>query len=216
MHSALPMLMSYDIYTFVYSILREPKVWEFIRSPENENCKFMISVKLLFIGDDFNKIVRDCENRYKELNILKLEYDSSIAKYTTTSTSYFMTTTTNPAIDLIKQIKIDYNKIVHHLTLSRSLTNIVEDLTRLIIKLRVNIDNFYTNYGINPPQTNMTPHSPIKLYRLADNYSYTIGTSNYHICIDECKNDGKYNVCTTNKYSSLGYKYTKGLCKPNS
>ena len=53
-----------------------------------------------------------------------------------------MTTTTNPAIDLIKQIKIDYNKIVHHLTLSRSLTNIVEDLTRLIIKLRNNIDNF--------------------------------------------------------------------------
>lgn len=257
MHSSVPMLMSYDIYMFIYSMLRESKIWEFIRLPENVNCQFINNIKLLFIEDDFNKISTDCENRYKELNTLIsnheqninnlktfinptlqlytdiIKYSSSltdeeyevkvqnwkkdpnITKYDVFSSSYFgKTTKTNPVKDLIRKIKISNNEIVNYVVESRSLNHMISDLTRMKIKLRVNIDSFYTSFGINPPKTNIDP-PPIKSYKLAENYTYTIGTSNYHICLDECMNDGKYNVCNTNKYSSRSSIYTKGLCKPN-
>jgi len=75
MHSFVPMHMSHDVYTFVFSLLREPKVWEYIINAKNDHDLelFMKIVDSLWYDDDLPTIRESLNKLYSDHQKLKAE-----------------------------------------------------------------------------------------------------------------------------------------------
>jgi hypothetical protein len=59
MHSAYPMHMSYDVYTFIYSLMREPTVLQYLKNIDEQLPEFKKILIMLFYSDDLQTIISD-------------------------------------------------------------------------------------------------------------------------------------------------------------
>jgi len=189
MHSPYPMHMSYDVYTFIYSLMREPKVSEHL-DKLNKLPRFNKILQKLFHDDDLIKLVEKQKIKNKELQEqLKILHgdQSDIKKYNDT-----------------------LNKYNNNIERLRSITDINLDLAKEKIKLKVNINDVYQEVGLSIFNNK---NFPIHHYKSKyDKYIYLSNniTSNLigigeskHICTSIC-NASK--ICKTNMYSmETGY-----------
>lgn len=74
----LPMHMSYDIYTFIYSLIREPKIYNSL----NELPIIEKILRYMFFDDDYTTIMDDLKQKMNEYNTILVSKDADkIKKY---------------------------------------------------------------------------------------------------------------------------------------
>lgn len=192
MYSWNPIYMSFDIYTFVLSLLREPKVWRYmipkvtslnidiktkINKDNSTESKFFNLCAELWFPDDWIIIIAECNRLYD----LYETYD-------------------------------DAGKI-NHLIKMRSITEITTYIGISKMKLKINIDHIYTMLNIVPPSyydsiINSNTYDMTNKYLLLSNQPYG---GIRHICIDKCTNNNKNKnyECHTPPYSTITNAYSQ-------
>lgn len=193
MYSWVPMHMSYDIYTFMFSLLREPAVWNHINNinVNDENTqKFNNLWRNLWFKDDYIKVTDHLNNIHKAHAKLKFGeegYDKSLAN-----------------LRSLSKINDDlqYN---------------------LKSKLKYNINEIFDNLKINSPNKinkvitdfNKKTNKKQKKILLANT---SILRGEYHVCTGPCDKLrsqglwGKSLYCSTNKYSNINKTYDWDYC----
>jgi len=74
MHSPFPFFMSYDLYTMVLSLLREPKVWDFL-SQQQGNSRFFQIVQSIFDSQDWVRVIDSCQQNFDHIRSLTTEIE---------------------------------------------------------------------------------------------------------------------------------------------
>lgn len=190
----IPMHLSYDIYTFVLSLIREPIIWknlypdipfvmaikydsQTIRYQYDERVKYPDFWNLLFIlfKDKLHNII-----------ILNMEQVNTYSK------------------------ENNYETKIVNLAKLRSITGIIVFLSSNNIDLYNDIDPFYEYLGIKSPSdyNNEIGNSEMnnRIYQLTGGGFFS--NREYHICTTKCNNGN----CNTNRYSYYGSIYDNDTC----
>ena len=147
MLTAIPILMSYDIYTFVYSLIREPIIFTSL-----DKLNFLKKIlNILFFESDRDKIIKDLTERMKQfykLEQIVTEYEKNkaelelvkIKKMTTIEFENFIKSQDKNGTKIYYE---SFNKRNEMLRSFRSISSINKDFINLDIRLKVNIDSIY-------------------------------------------------------------------------
>lgn len=175
MFSPIPMYMSYDIYTFVYSLIREPKVWNYINNANinvDEQLKLFMNILRYLFQYDYESIINKTMSQMNEYNNISNTTDR---KNKLLGKLRSLSEINKDLGDMQIKLKLNIDAIFHLLGL--------KSYNDIDLEIDINKRN--------------QPKNPILPYHLA--YSYGLmGSGTYHICVEKCKN-GK---CPTNKFSS--------------
>jgi hypothetical protein len=186
MHTWISIYGTYDIYTFLYSLMREPIVWEYyVMGNKNKSMKEFKKIwEKLWFEDDFNKIMIHLENLHEEHKTKNGD---------------------------------DQRQSLASL---RSIGSMNNDLNKLQLKLKLDLDEIYKMVDLlSPSDINEFIDSDIeydKIYNNLISKKITITRTKgqeYHLCTKPCIETEtgilkrKSSSCKTNRYSSKGFSY---------
>ena len=228
MHSLTPMHMSYDIYTFIFSLLREPKVWDYVRNVgkiEDDHLDlFSEIINSLWFPDDKQKISDFLEQSYKihRFNVNRVQTLNSRLKeeYDINFDQFFENVEKMNKKEFeqlykhndLRTYKTAFDEKNNHLIGLRSIKVINQDFVRMNIKLKYDIDDTYGMLKLNPPsyidsmidEYDMVNPSPHKVYQVSQK---SVGKER-HICMSKCRNGH----CQTNHYKQFKKNYDSDDC----
>jgi hypothetical protein len=196
MYSPVPIFSTYDIYTYILSILREPKIWNKLAYVDKNNY-----------NNEFNYFI---DNAWKPL-WFDDQYDDVMLKLKQIHGEYQ---------EILKQHTPEETKEkLHEL---RSITQISKFMADNNYKLKLNLDKIFTNYSVKPPSFYNNEidkfHQNKKSFKSYLQVAWS-KLGKYRICVDECTiPSGSWTnnaICTTNKYSKLNKVYDNSNCTNN-
>lgn len=190
MNSPIPIFMSYDIYTMIISLFREPVIYNAVKKniydPNNTLYKLL---SILFFEDDLQLFLKSIEENYKyyedytnpiknyiEQNNLQNEYKNIYKNRNKKEGKH----------EDLKKLINEYIKVLDNN--NKGIGNINVDLNNY--KLKIDIDEIYKLFKIpySPNKINMELNKEHKkdthIYKVAS-YSSWFG-STYDICISDC------------------------------
>ena len=175
MYSYIPMYMSYDVYTFILSMIREPKILKQFKNGREFKKQFPKFTKILSLLFDYgdgehglSKIFTEMETWKKEIEIIRDKNPEAKASY------------------IIEMRALGY---INMLLASNN------------YKLKINIDSLYYFLDLFAPsdydEMKVFYPNPIVIANRDSGFLGKIAGLDV-ICVDECKNS----KCNTNKYDS--------------
>lgn len=196
MYSSKPIHVSYDVYTLMCSLVREPKIYRNLQKlPIVDHI-----LDTLFDPSDKKLFMDRVRPRIEDYEGAVTSYEQMIAGMTQKMVEMHLASGNDP-------ITIQYHKVKDLLHNLQSITTITNDLCD--ISLKVNVPDTYRLLGCD---SNIDIDRMIDQYRREHPYKnmsllLTGGThGSYHICTTKCEKG----TCKTNKYSTFaGYKYNE-------
>lgn len=198
MNSPLPVFMSYDIYTFVISLFREPVVYQLVEKRWNDKNDTISQLLNILFYDE-------------EVEIFKNNMKKNYERYT----EYINTLNHIPLHDYIKLyqnrkvtdgININMKSILNNYLMmlnenNKGIGNINVELNNY--KLKVDVDNIYKLFGIPDSMNDINCKLDVlhqndqNIYQVANKSNFFVTYNN--ICITDCR-ENKCKIYTGETY----------------
>lgn len=139
--------LSYDIYCFMFSIMREYPIWQkYIANPHS--CLFFKLWRQIFLESDLIKIENNLKELFKNQQYYKKLYDYLIEKSNDKLPEILKDKTNKSNLKIFIPIRKQIIKIENHL---KNIEGINYDFKKNNLFLKFNLDFVYEAYNINSP-----------------------------------------------------------------
>lgn len=215
MNSEIPMFTSYDFYTFIVSLLREPVVFDIIYNNNHNYNHFKQNIlQVLFYNDDlakFEQLIKDNNNYYLKKYISQIQYildTNTIYKNKNIYNTLFVSKNLQDFNSKIQKLvpHSDYIKLMSNAKQNENLLNIINNyktdlnkqnkgignINKILnpFKLKININKIYENLKIKFP-TDVIDKKLCDIH-LKSQDVYLVSNDN-NICLNTCNQ----NICQT-------------------
>lgn len=209
MFTHVPFFMSYDIYTLMISMMREPKIWDYFYTFDAEKKEYTVNQQI----QDKSKFFKAWENlwTYDKTNTDELDKITDALKKLHMDHKRFFDNFESQ--NKYKMYELDkrrenHKPIIDNLVKLRSMGQINTFIHNNSLKMKVNIDEIYNLFGVPAPSfydkqiDNYHEKQRKQEIKLQLGYYGYSGLGSYHVCTDKCKAIGSYGYL-----GSYGYTY---------